>query len=124
MNEITCRGIRFRDEDDAYEYFRQREIDEMDFPSEETLIARGKYATLSAERRDLLRELRQDAEAIADNARRIIKAAEDVDFAQDEAMKAASRIGIAQTRIHRLGELAALRDELRLAAWGTTKETE
>lgn len=25
---IKCRGIPFRDEDDAYEHFRQREIDE------------------------------------------------------------------------------------------------
>ena len=24
---IVCRGIPFRDEDDAYDYFRQREID-------------------------------------------------------------------------------------------------
>ena len=24
---IICRGLRFRDEDDAYDYFRQREID-------------------------------------------------------------------------------------------------
>lgn len=25
---IKCRGVPFRDEDDAYDYFRQREIDE------------------------------------------------------------------------------------------------
>ena len=27
---IKCRGMKFRDEDDAYEYFRQREIDDED----------------------------------------------------------------------------------------------
>ncbi len=27
---IRCRGILFRDEDDAYEYFKQRELDEAD----------------------------------------------------------------------------------------------
>jgi hypothetical protein len=25
---IRCRGLKFRDEDDAYEYFKQRELDE------------------------------------------------------------------------------------------------
>lgn len=29
---ITCRGMRFSDEDDAYDYFRQREIDEGEKP--------------------------------------------------------------------------------------------
>ena len=27
QHEVMVRGIRFRDEDDAYEYFRQRDID-------------------------------------------------------------------------------------------------
>lgn len=25
---VVCRGMKFRDEDDAYDYFRQREIDD------------------------------------------------------------------------------------------------
>jgi hypothetical protein len=29
---ILCRGIKFRDEDDAYEYFKQRELDEANDP--------------------------------------------------------------------------------------------
>ncbi len=30
MNDdiVICRGLKFRDEDDAYDYFRQREIDD------------------------------------------------------------------------------------------------
>ncbi len=30
MNDdiVVCRGLKFRDEDDAYDYFRQREIDD------------------------------------------------------------------------------------------------
>ncbi len=31
---IRCRGIKFADEDDAYDYFRQREVDE----AEEALL--------------------------------------------------------------------------------------
>ena len=27
-SEVVCRGMRFRDEDDAYDFFRQREIDD------------------------------------------------------------------------------------------------
>lgn len=29
-DEVVCRGLRFRDEDDAYDYFRQQEVDAAD----------------------------------------------------------------------------------------------
>ncbi len=37
-DSIVCRGMRFRDEDDAYDYFRQRELDEQAEPAEEIKV--------------------------------------------------------------------------------------
>ena len=97
----------------------------MDHLDDATLIARGRYATLSSERRALMKSLQGDAEALANYARRILRSAEtDTDFVLEEIEHAAVRISDARTRIKRMAVLNAQRDELRPAAWGTTKETE
>lgn len=45
---IRCRGMKFRDEDDAYEYFKQRELDEADDPSIPQVLLQADAAELAA----------------------------------------------------------------------------
>lgn len=88
-----------------------------DFPADDVLVARGKYSTLSSERRSLMRALREDMEAVANYARYILRT-EDLEFCTEQAQTARSRIDQALARLERLRTLAGQLEELRPAAWG------
>lgn len=94
------------------------------FPSDEVLLQRGKYSTLSSQRRLLLKQLRDDMEALANYARRILRAAEDIPFAQAELSLAEERLGAAKRRLATMWELEPSLTQLRPLAWGNEKETE
>lgn len=95
-----------------------------EFPNEEVLVARGKYSTLGAERRALLKALREDVEAVTNHSRLAMRAAEefkDIDDAIEESQKARSRIDQAMQRLGLLSLLCNHMEKLRPLAWGATK---
>ena len=94
------------------------------FPADDaTLIARGRYATVASERRARLRELRDHAEAMAENARRIIRFSEkDYEFAHEQADAAFKHAACAMDLVDAIEQLSQRLDELRPAAWANVKE--
>ena len=96
----------------------------MNYPDDATLIARGQYSTLTAERRECLRRLRTNAEALAENGRRILRDLEEMAFAGEQIELVAEHAADARQIIKRISELDNMRDVLRSAAWGNQKDTE
>jgi chromosome segregation ATPase len=88
------------------------------YPSDEVLIARGKYSTLSSQRRELLKGLQRDVEQLANNAHRILRAHENIDHSQNELDRASELVEAAQDKLDVLKELAPLLAELEPQAWG------
>lgn len=88
-----------------------------EFPEADVLVARGKYSTLASERRALLKGLRDDIEAITNNARRALQT-EDLHFAIEQAKAARDHIDSALGRLLVLSALAAHLTELKPLAWG------
>lgn len=89
-----------------------------DFPADDVLVARGKYSTLASERRNILKALRNDMEALAEYARRVLRSVDDLSFAEEELLNVGRRIGAAQGRLHDLRTLAPQLAELKPLAWG------
>lgn len=94
------------------------------FPSDDVLLDRGRYATLASQRRLLLKLLRDDMEALANYARRILRAAEDIPYAQTELTLAEERLTASKKRLATLWELEPQIAQLKPLAWGADKETE
>lgn len=89
----------------------------MDFPPDDTLIARGKYATLGSEKRAELKRLHDHMTAITDQARVIVRW-------EDQAETMTGFYEAMLARVMKAGEclaeLAALQAELeglKPAAW-------
>ena len=93
----------------------------MEYPADEILIARGKYSTLTGERKTLMKGMQKDIEQLANNAHRILRAIEDLDHAQNEANRAYECLENAQEKLDRLAALAPLINELHPLAWGKEK---
>ena len=98
----------------------------MAFPDDEVLLARGKYATLGSERRALLKALRDDMEALAACAHRVMRSVELDNAESAEAVAlAAQRIQAATTRVETISLLSSELETLKPVAWGkSAKETE
>lgn len=95
--------------------------------SAEVLIARGKYATLSSERRGLYKDLRGDMEAIVGACQRALRStntAEDVAFALEQTGAARKRIDGALDRLTRAATLTQQMTELKPLAWGDKRDIE
>ena len=88
-----------------------------DFPPDDVLVARGKYSTIASERRTLLKGLREDMEALAENARRVLRT-EDLEFCLEQAESARARVARALERLEKLRSVAEQLDELKPLAWG------
>lgn len=88
-----------------------------DFPDNETLIARGKYATLASERRTHMKALRDEIEAVVNNARRALQT-EDLEFALEQSQAARGHIDNATSRLQMLTAVAHHLEELKPLAWG------
>ena len=106
--------------DEAYDAARQEEVDNVTivYPSPDTLTARGKYATLASERRDILRTIREGCEAIASYAGRTLRTPDDTGFIglQIESMRnAVERIRPMHAR---LAVVQLALNELKPSAWG------
>lgn len=115
--------IEERDEDAAYDKWRQEQVDnERKYPDEKTLVARGKYATLAAERRDALKGLQADMVAASNCASRVLRSAsgktEDIEVVQEELDTMGKRVGAAFEHVQVLAALALHLEELKPAAWG------
>lgn len=113
------------DQDEAYDKWRQEQVDnEYRYPDTDVLIARGKHSTLSSERRAALKKLRDDMEAIAGYASRILRSVEDREFAGDQFGHAEGRFSRAKEMLVEIAELDTQIKALRPAAWGNAKEQE
>lgn len=93
-----------------------------DFPEQEILVARGKYSTLSSEKRAALKGLQDDMQALANYAHRILRAATDrkidAEFLEQEIQHAGARVGSAHGHLHTIVSLAPAMAELKPQAWG------
>ena len=95
------------------------------FPSDEVLIERGRYATVAAERRALLKALRDDMEAITEIARRVMRSLpEQYENAAVEILRAKDHILKADQRMFALCAVEGQLDELRPLAWAKEKQDE
>lgn len=94
------------------------------FPADPVLIARGKYSTVAAERRALMKHLRDTCESISSCAGRVLRAPDDVDFMSEQATTLATLSERALGAVRQLKGLASHLDELRPVAWGGKAEHE
>lgn len=90
----------------------------MNFPDEAVLLARGKHSTLASERRAALKKLRDDMEAIAGYASRILRSVEDREFAGEQFTTAEGRFARAREMLSAIAELDTQIAAIRPAAWG------
>jgi C4-dicarboxylate-specific signal transduction histidine kinase len=88
------------------------------FPSDEVLIARGKYSTVNAERRERMAELQKRTGRITDQARVLLRYDDNAgeSIAMYEAL--VSEVKATGACLQRLTEVQAELDELKPAAWG------
>ena len=89
-----------------------------DFPDRETLIARGKYATVNSERKDALSALRKEMESLMGYTGRILRAvelrtADDTEFAEEQMASAERTLCRARAAMERANGLKHHLDELR-----------
>lgn len=92
-----------------------------EFPADDVLLARGKYSTLSGEKREHLKRLRDDMEAIVSHARLVVRSFDDLhdlDFAVEQSQHARKRIDQALERLGLLNLLTQHMIELKPLAWG------
>jgi hypothetical protein len=94
------------------------------FPEESVLIARGKYSTLSSEKRAHLKELRDYLERMSGCASRVIRAPDDMTFMSEQAAQLATLTERVLFRVADIQGLQAHLDELRPIAWGGKAEHE
>ena len=96
-----------------------------DFPTEEVLIARGKYSTLSSERRSIYKAVRDDVEVIVGSCQRALHNMEkDMEFSQEQAAIAKKRIDSVLTKLGQASHLTEHLNGLKPLAWGDKKETD
>ena len=92
-----------------------------EFPTDEVLIARGKYSTRGSEMRAALKALREDVEAITSYGRLALRGAgelKDLDFAIEQSQLARQRIDQALERLGALVVITQNMEALRPLAWG------
>jgi hypothetical protein len=94
----------------------------IDYPSDDVLIARGRYATLNSERRELIKAMQKNIQQLANRAHHILRDPEKVNFAQEGVDVCYGLLEEAQASLTRLAEIVPLMEELRPLAWETTKE--
>lgn len=89
-----------------------------EFPADPVLIARGKYSTVAAEKRDGLRELRNLCESISGCAARVIRAPSDMVFMTEQAAALGSLTERALAKVAEINGLQEHLNELKPLAWG------
>lgn len=93
----------------------------IEYPADEVLLARGRYSTITAERKALMKAMQKAVETIANSAHRILRAPEDLALAQGEATRVDECILAIKSILERLAVLAPLLAELQLVAWPKDK---
>lgn len=88
------------------------------YPDDATLLARGKYATLGAKRRDHMKQLHDCMGAITDQARVVLRYDEDAPTALAVFMAMQGRMQDAERIIADLTEIQSAMDDLKSIAWG------
>jgi hypothetical protein len=94
----------------------------MTYPPDDVLIARGKYSTLNSERRELVKGMQKDIQALANNAHHILRDPDDIGNTQGGVSACMERLDRAQEKLDRLAKLIPLMEELRPLAWETVKK--
>ena len=91
------------------------------YPGDDVLLARGKYATLGSHKRDAMKRLQEHMENVTAQARHILRFDEDAAVAMSfyEAMQ--GRITDTGAVLADLATLQAELDELKPLAWGKEK---
>lgn len=93
-----------------------------EYPGDEVLIARGKYATLASERRDALSDLRKHVSAVMNATQNIMRyGVDEVEAACDAYARVRENFDTANHIITQLLTLQHSMDELRPSAWGKEK---
>lgn len=87
-------------------------------PTDDVLIARGKYSTLSSEKRELLKAMRGDLETISSCASRVIRAPNDMEFMGEQANALAALAEKVQARVVQVAALQEHIDAIKPIAWG------
>ena len=87
------------------------------FPGDDVLLARGKYATLGSQKRDAMKQLQQQMEAITAQARHILRFDEDAALALSFYEALQGRVSDTGDTLTRLAELQAELDVLKPLAW-------
>lgn len=93
----------------------------VNFPDDAVLVARGKYATLGASKRDHMKKLHGVMSRLTDQARVVLRYDEDAEVAYAVFMAMQGNMDEAASTIGQLAELTKEMDELKPSAWG--KET-
>ncbi len=96
----------------------------MTFPDDATLLARGRYATLGASKRDHMKKLHGFMGRLTDQARVVLRYDEDAEVAYTVFMAMQGNMDEAAATIGQLAELTKAMDELKPAAWGKESKHE
>ncbi len=91
------------------------------YPADDVLLARGKYATLGARKRDALKRLQEHMESVTAQARHVLRFDEDAAVAMSFYVAMQGRINDTGAVLDDLATLQSELDALKPAAWG--KET-
>lgn len=94
----------------------------IDYPSDDVLIARGKYSTLNSERRELVKGMQKDIQQLANRAHHILRDPDNLGYTHEQAHDCFLMLQAAQQKLDRLAQIAPLMEELRPLAWEKTKE--
>lgn len=116
--EVTL-GRNPLDEDEAYDAWRQRQVDEIeeDYPSDAVLLARGKYSTLASEKRELFKELRDLMEHAVGHCTRTLRQVEDIAFMREQYSALQLAVAKMEVIIARLDQLSRALADLKPIAW-------
>jgi len=95
------------------------------YPAEPVLIARGKYATLGADKRALMKELHEHVSAITDQARLLLRHGDEKpELVQSFYDAMARRTDLTADTVAKLSEIHAEMEALRPEAWEKRSKAE